>query len=394
MALSQKLTAATRESVQRARDLVAAERPDAALVLLRLALGAVQAETQVSESDRAALTRQVRVAIQHTVRQEEEIALRQAEAVRLAQSAAQRSRDLDDQERQQESTSALMSEFAALMSQAQTKVPGLGRSYDSQADFSEYSEARDLALQARAQAPAQSAPRSGALTSQAQGFLTRSRAHEDLKETRALMTLQDVERASIPGTEKPIEYPPVDTFRAATERRVGRYDTVSLTCRDPKTVAIERALAKPLSMPFGNETSLGDVLKYIRGATRSAELPDGIPIYVDPIALQEEEKTLASQVTIDLEGVPLKKSLTLLVKQLGLSYTVKDGLVAITSPRSLDQLTDTRIYPVADLSIIPNALMGGSGMRRGGLGGGLGNGGAGGGIGAGNFGMKPGGMPR
>jgi hypothetical protein len=95
---------------------------------------------------------------------------------------------------------------------------------------------------------------------------------------------------------------------------------------------------------------------------------------------------LTSPVTLDLEGVPLKTTLRLLLKQLGLTYTVKDGLLTITSESSEDQPTEIRVYPVADLAIIPLSLVGGG--AGGGLGGrgGLGGGGVGGGLGGGGFG--------
>jgi hypothetical protein len=84
-----------------------------------------------------------------------------------------------------------------------------------------------------------------------------------------------------------------------------------------------------VSMSFANETPLEDVLKYIKSATQGPK-DNGIPIYVDPVGLDEAETTMNSPVTLDLEGVPLKTTLRLLLKQLGLTYTVKDGLLTIT----------------------------------------------------------------
>ncbi len=124
----------------------------------------------------------------------------------------------------------------------------------------------------------------------------------------------------------------------------------------------------------------------------------GIPIYVDPIGLQEAERSLNSTVQIDLEGVPLKTTLRLMLKQLGLAYTVKDGFLMITSEDSEDQQTEIRVYPVADLAIIPMSLMmgggggGGMGMMGGMGGGGMGGGGMGGGGMGGGMGGMGGGM--
>jgi hypothetical protein len=42
--------------------------------------------------------------------------------------------------------------------------------------------------------------------------------------------------------------------------------------------------------------------------------------------------TLTSPVVVDLEGVPLKSALRLMLKQLYLAYCVRDGVVIISSP--------------------------------------------------------------
>ena len=108
---------------------------------------------------------------------------------------------------------------------------------------------------------------------------------------------------------------------------------------DAKTKAILEALKKPVPMSFRNETPLEDVLKYIRERTKGKELPDGLPIYVDPVGLQEAEKTLVSPVQLDLTGVPLRETLRLVLKQLGLVYAVGNGMLTITSPKSEDSTT-------------------------------------------------------
>ncbi len=96
---------------------------------------------------------------------------------------------------------------------------------------------------------------------------------------------------------------------------------------------IWEALDQPVPMRFPNETPLEDVLKYIRTATRGPDRKS-IPIYVDPVGLQEAEKSMTSTVVIDLEGVALKTSLRLCLKQLGLAYNIRDGVLLITSEES------------------------------------------------------------
>jgi hypothetical protein len=99
---------------------------------------------------------------------------------------------------------------------------------------------------------------------------------------------------------------------------------------DRRDKAILAALERPVAMPFPNETPLADVIRYVQSVTMNEQLPRGIPIYVDPAGLQEAEKTMMSAITFDLEGVALKHSLRLLLRQLDLTYALQDGIMRIT----------------------------------------------------------------
>jgi hypothetical protein len=94
---------------------------------------------------------------------------------------------------------------------------------------------------------------------------------------------------------------------------------------------IHNALEQRVPMRFPDETTLEEILKYIREATRDAH-GRVIPLYVSPIGLQVAEKSMTSIVRgIDLEGVKLATSLRLCLKQLELAYVVRDGVLVITS---------------------------------------------------------------
>jgi hypothetical protein len=102
---------------------------------------------------------------------------------------------------------------------------------------------------------------------------------------------------------------------------------------DPRSRKILEKLEEPISMSFANETPLDDVLKYIKQATTSPEF-SGIPIYVDPVGLQEAERSINSTIQIDLDGVPLRRTLQLILAQLDLVYFVEDGILVITAAES------------------------------------------------------------
>ena len=98
----------------------------------------------------------------------------------------------------------------------------------------------------------------------------------------------------------------------------------------PRDRLIFRALDKIIDVPFAQETPLTDVIKYIQKSTVDPpDLPNGIPIYVEPTGLLESEKTLQSPIAYNITGVPLKTSLRLILKQLDLYYKVRDGLLII-----------------------------------------------------------------
>ena len=105
-----------------------------------------------------------------------------------------------------------------------------------------------------------------------------------------------------------------------------------------KNARIRQALEQQPAMHLSEGTTLRQLLEFIRRATKD---PDGkaIPIYVDPIGLQEAEKTMDSTVRgMDLDGIALRTTLELSLKQLDLAFAVKDGLLLITSEESEDQL--------------------------------------------------------
>jgi RNA polymerase sigma factor (sigma-70 family) len=100
--------------------------------------------------------------------------------------------------------------------------------------------------------------------------------------------------------------------------------------KNPKNQALRQRLQEPIAMSFSDSTPLQDVIKYLKSASaKTGQSP--VPIYVDPVGLQEAEQTPSSPITLDLEGVPLSTSLRLLLKQLGLAYCIRDGVVIISS---------------------------------------------------------------
>jgi hypothetical protein len=388
-----------RQRMQAARDMTNARNPEGALAALRDALTVVQSADNIPEDSRRRLENEVRNAIGATERLEERMTLEKAEQYRVGASLAARTNAVERLVRDQETVSTLMAEFDSLMAEGIFRVLASGGLGDIDVTRTPFVDARFRAQAARAINRDEPSPWAGMFLSDTLGFYTQSIQYDRLKEYRAMLTWSDVDRTSVPFPDyRAIEYPERAAWQALSERRIARYGNADyLFDRDEKTKAILKKLGEPISMNFPNDTPLEDVKKYIEQSTQdeAGGLPTGIPIYVDPQGLQDADKTMASTVAINLEGIPLKTTLRLLLKQLSLTYTVKDGLLTITSTSTDDQPTEIRVYQVADLALIPLSLMGAGGGGMGGMGGGMmgGMGGMGGGMGGmGGMGGGMGGM--
>lgn len=110
-----------------------------------------------------------------------------------------------------------------------------------------------------------------------------------------------------------------------------RRPTTANNLHDNRQHAILEALDQPVVMPFPDATPFEEVIKYIRLQTTGRDLPEGIPIYIDPEGLLRAGATMESKVKLKTEDLALKRSLGLLLKSLGLAFRVGDGLLTITS---------------------------------------------------------------
>jgi RNA polymerase sigma factor (sigma-70 family) len=130
--------------------------------------------------------------------------------------------------------------------------------------------------------------------------------------------------------------------RQLRETIAGNAAELAVRNPDPRSQVIRKKLDEPVVMSFADPTPLDDILKYVKVATTSPTFA-GIPIYVDPKGLAETASTMTSPVTIDLEHIPLKTTLRLALKQLGLAYCVRDGVLIISSVQGIsDELAEER----------------------------------------------------
>jgi hypothetical protein len=128
--------------------------------------------------------------------------------------------------------------------------------------------------------------------------------------------------------------------------KVGPGSTLRSTALEEKTAAAaERRIAEELEKPTTFEfleTELQDALQSIKDRHK-------IEIQVDKKALDDEGVGTDVPVTRRLSGISLKSALNLLLRELGLTYSVQDEVLLITTRTESDQRLTTVVYDVSDL---------------------------------------------
>jgi hypothetical protein len=114
---------------------------------------------------------------------------------------------------------------------------------------------------------------------------------------------------------------------------------------DERTRLICEFLDEPLDLLFPTETPLEAVIQYIQEAAEPDRIPGGFTIYIDPRELESANATMASPITINIRQVKLKTGLRLVLKQLGLAYIVKDGMILVGNPDEQEFLNEASANP-------------------------------------------------
>ena len=193
------------------------------------------------------------------------------------------------------------------------------------------------------------------------------------------------ERAHVPvADEPPIVYPDAQVWEELTLRR-RKYAAMSLERQGSAEEQIFDALQQPTTLEF-IETPLSDVVDYLK------DLHD-IEIQIEYRALEEVGMGPITPVSRNLKGISLRSALKLMLRELDLTYTVRDEVLLITTPERVAAELTAKVYPVADL-VLPisnnvgtNPFQMGAGLGgQGAFGGGMNQGGMNNQMPGGNFG--------
>jgi hypothetical protein len=106
---------------------------------------------------------------------------------------------------------------------------------------------------------------------------------------------------------------------------------------------VEKALETPAAAEF-IETPLQDAVDFLKEYLK-------IEILLDRKPMEEANIGADVAVTLNMRGLPLATVLHHLLKPHGLTWTVQDGVLLITTPEAEESRLTTRLYDVADLVV-------------------------------------------
>jgi hypothetical protein len=122
----------------------------------------------------------------------------------------------------------------------------------------------------------------------------------------------------------------------------------ALACDDEVSEKIRVALRSKTAVDFV-ETPLSDVVKFLKDK-------HDIEIHLDKSALEDVGIAADSPITWNLKGISLKSVLRLMLRELDLTYTVRDEVLLITTPEVAGASLCVRLYGVGDLVRIDESL--------------------------------------
>jgi RNA polymerase sigma factor (sigma-70 family) len=121
------------------------------------------------------------------------------------------------------------------------------------------------------------------------------------------------------------------------EQEQQRLNEAARQATDKKTQLIKQKLDQVIDAEFPGLVTLADLLKHIRKATTDADYP-GIPIYVNPIGLQEAEQSMGVAIEVNRKQCSVREVLWWALHPLQLSYIIKDGFLMIDSRTSVTEM--------------------------------------------------------
>ncbi len=170
----------------------------------------------------------------------------------------------------------------------------------------------------------------------------RQRTLDKLKGSNEHMFWEQLNHSHMPSLhiENPLELDRSRLEVARGRKDVGPYGYNRLN-------SVERAIEQKLSMPVSlhfKDTKLSDAIEYLHQVSNLNIVPDRA-------ALQEASVSLEQPLTLTIENVSLKSALNIMLRQVRLTYVIRNEVIEITTEERAKGNLKMVTYPVADLVV-------------------------------------------
>jgi type II secretory pathway component GspD/PulD (secretin) len=176
---------------------------------------------------------------------------------------------------------------------------------------------------------------------------TTRKAEENAKSARQRTEEYVLDQISMDPGNMPTGNNPVrvnkDMLAYATANRKTGTTVMDLKKFSTRELLIERKLSHPISLNF-QDLPLYRVIQDL-------EVMSGLNISIDRKALKDEGVSLEQQLSLQVNEISLKSALNLLLKQVNLTYVIKDEVLYITTPGEASGKRRVVTYSIADLVI-------------------------------------------
>ena len=330
----QKLKTEVEQAISKAREQMN-KQPEAAKRELKIWLETIERSPDLGPDLRAQLKNQIEGAIREAGRLAIEVAARVAQREENRAAADERQQLVEETARDRQKVKQLMDRFNSLM------------------DEGRYQEAEDvIAAQVLELEPNSATPPAALWASRFGGNWDTLWTLRDVRHRNFARALLGAEKALVPfPDEPPIMYPEPQVWSDLSLRRK-KYASIDLARQGSAETKIFAALADDTRLEF-IETPLTQVIEFLKDQ-------HDINIEIDTKALDDIGIGSDTPITRNLRGISLRSALRLLLKDLGLTYVVRDEVLLITSPEEAESKLVTKVYPVGDLVVpIMGGMMGG-----------------------------------
>ncbi|MFL5342468.1 MAG: hypothetical protein ACJ8F7_20170, partial [Gemmataceae bacterium] len=215
-----------------------------------------------------------------------------------------------------------------------------------------FDDAMLLALKAQELDPDSDGPR---MAVEMAKIAKRVKTAENLKNAKEQLVLDGLNDTDDQGkaltNKNPIDID-VERLKVANARE-REFRTLGTHARTEREKTIERQLSTPITFDFAG-TPLRQVLNDLRSFTKLNVVPQ-----LD--ALKDDGVSMDLPITLKVEAIPLKSALSLLLRQVKLTYVIADDVLQVTTEKAAKGRQVQKVYSVADLVIpiddfaVPNA---------------------------------------